>query len=301
MSNYTTRQGADEHPEDTLDSQMHDTVKQSGVLSVTSGHFAVTEHNPQNMSIDVAVGRGYVKRANHTHPVRSTTIVNVAVSSNSSGNGRVDAVVMYLDLNATPTADGQNVFKFAVVAGTPAANPVIPDSTAILTAIGAGNPYSVLASILVDSGVSLIADNKITDLRVPAYFVFPGGIKDSDVITSQMIGTYNKVQKISASAGSVVIDTSLGNVIELTVGGNIGLSTPSNIQEGQYIQLDIIQDGTGGRTVNLFSNIYWADGVAPTITTTANKRDSFVFKRISDNPTDTKRFIGYIVSQNIPV
>jgi hypothetical protein len=58
--------------------------------------------------------------------------------------------------------------------------------------------------------------------------------------------------------------------------------------------INIKQDATGSRTVTWFSGITWAGGSAPTLTTTANKTDSFGFQQISSGA-----YLGFVIAQNI--
>lgn len=75
--------------------------------------------------------------------------------------------------------------------------------------------------------------------------------------------------------------------------GNITIAL-SNATVGQYFQVELTQDSTGSRTVTWFSTIRWAGGSAPTLTTTANKRDVFGFICTGSGTYD-----GYIIGQNI--
>jgi hypothetical protein len=91
-------------------------------------------------------------------------------------NPRIDLVVVYTDISAslpggTPTIlnlDGPGITKAKIVTGTPNASPTAPTSGAIQSSIGASNPYTIVAQILVNNGVSVIAANKITDIRALA-------------------------------------------------------------------------------------------------------------------------------------
>lgn len=75
--------------------------------------------------------------------------------------------------------------------------------------------------------------------------------------------------------------------------GNITIAL-SNATAGQYFQVELTQDATGSRTVSWFSTIRWAGGSAPTLTTTANKRDVFGFIC-----TGAGTYDGYIIGMNI--
>ncbi len=302
MGKYISiRSGASALPEQSIVHLDHDIINQSGVLDIANDHWEVSEHNPQEMSVDIAVGRGYFKKTTLTYHGYSDAVENVAVSANSSGNPRKDAVVAYIDLgvdlSAIPNADGsEDVLKFAVVAGTPASSPVVPTDNEIQTAIGAGNPFTRLANINVANGASSIVDANIADTRVPCYFELTSGLKDTEMVGSVSGGSKNKVQSITGN-GTINLDLSLYNVFEITANGNITLS-PINIPASNVIffQVDIIQDATGNRTVTFFDNILWDDDVEPTETLTANKKDSFMFKK-NNNATPT--FNGYVLGQNM--
>src|SRR5210317_1675279 len=67
-------------------------------------------------------------------------------------------------------------------------------------------------------------------------------------------------------------------VAKVTLGGNRTIAAPSGGATGQFVSLLIIQDGTGSRTVTWNAVYEFASDTAPTLTTTANKGDLFVFK-----------------------
>jgi hypothetical protein len=56
----------------------------------------------------------------------------------------------------------------------------------------------------------------------------------------------------------------------LTIGGNRTLANPTSQTAGQSGVITITQNGTGGNTLAFGSNWKFTDGVAPSITTTAN-------------------------------
>jgi len=74
-------------------------------------------------------------------------------------------------------------------------------------------------------------------------------------------------------------DVSTKSVAKVTLGGNRTLSAPSNaLDEGQFISLLVIQDGTGSRTLTWNAVYEFASDTAPTLTTTGGKGDLFVFR-----------------------
>lgn len=96
------------------------------------------------------------------------------------------------------------------------------------------------------------------------------------------------------AAGTATLNLALGNEHRITMpAGNITIAI-SNEADGQKFIISILQDATGSRTVTWFSTIKWAEGSAPTLTTTANKRDCFGFI-----VTGTDTYDGFIVGVNI--
>lgn len=75
-------------------------------------------------------------------------------------------------------------------------------------------------------------------------------------------------------AATIATDASLGNHFRVTLGGNRTLGNPTNLTDGQKLLWELIQDGTGSRTITLGSNFaLGTDLPAITLTTTASKRD----------------------------
>lgn len=119
----------------------------------------------------------------------------------------------------------------------------------------------------------------------------PSATLPLDILT----GTYQPFQAYTpAGAGTATLDLALGNHHRITLpAGNITIAL-THATTGQKFLVDITQDSVGSRTVTWFTTIKWAGGVAPTLTTTANKRDTLGFTVTGSNTYD-----GYVVGQNI--
>ncbi len=276
MSNLTIRTGGTAHPEDSVLQSITDLIVSQGVKDLsTTAHLKVVQRGAgANMSVDAGIGRGFILESpGNAYPIRSTTADNIVVTANSSGNPRIDAVVAYIDLSASPDATVTNVYKRVVVAGTPAASPVIPDDTAIGTAIGASNPYMILASVSVANGASSITNAEITDMRT-------------------VFKTTNSGASVADSDGATItMDRSLGLIHRVTLGGNRTIAfTGFDIDQAMNIVLK--QDGTGSRTVTWPSGIIWFPSGAPVLTTTINQYDSFLIVKKS-----ATAYEGYIIGQ----
>lgn len=119
------------------------------------------------------------------------------------------------------------------------------------------------------------------------------GKATTDVLTNKTM-----VQKVTsytpAGAATATLNVTTGGIHAITMpAGNITIAI-SNEAVGQCFMIEITQDGTGSRTVTWFSTITWANGSAPTLTTTGAKTDTFGFR-----VTSADNYYGYIVGQNI--
>lgn len=124
--------------------------------------------------------------------------------------------------------------------------------------------------------------------RVNSYDLF-GGLYPSLDASYPSPQTYTP-----AVAGTATLDLSLANEHRITMpAGNITIAV-ANTNNGQKFVISITQDSGGSRTVTWFTTIKWAGGAAPTLTTTADKRDTFGFIRTGEGTYD-----GFIVGQNI--
>ena len=85
--------------------------------------------------------------------------------------------------------------------------------------------------------------------------------------------------EIALSDGSTISWNALTQpVAKVTLGGNRTLGAASGGVAGQFVSLLVIQDGTGSRTLTWNAAYEFASDTAPTLTTTANLGDLFVFR-----------------------
>ena len=119
---------------------------------------------------------------------------------------------------------------------------------------------------------------------------------DGEVTLSQRT-TFSKAVKTplksNTDGATITFDLDEASTHTVTLGDNRTLAI-SNEDAGQKFIINLVQDGTGSRTVTWFSTIKWAGGSAPTLTTTANKADSFGFLC-----TGTDAYYGFVIGQNI--
>lgn len=172
-------------------------------------------------------------------------------------------------------------------------------SVASLTTSGA----ATITGTLTQTGVATFTATPKTDAiaeKTSATGVTVDGVllKDNAVTASGKSTFGATVQTVTSytpeAAATATLDVSLGNIHKITMpAGNITIAI-SNETVGQCFIIELTQDGTGSRTVTWFSTIKWAGGSAPTLTTTADKRDTFGFR-----VTGTDTYDGFIIGQNI--
>ena len=81
-----------------------------------------------------------------------------------------------------------------------------------------------------------------------------------------------------SDGGSISWNSLTQPVAKVTLGGNRTLGAASGGVAGQFVSLLVIQDGTGSRTLTWNAAYEFASDTAPTLTTTANLGDLFVFR-----------------------
>lgn len=213
MSKYVLiRNGMTNAEEEDILHFPNEFIYQEGVLDTDS--MAVTQRGAgANMSVDVSGGRAYVKNdswatnsATETKywPVLNTATTNVTITSNSSGNPRIDIIVCKVDSAITPDADASNIMTIYAVAGTPAASPSAPATPT--------NSFK-LAEIAVASGATSIVTANITDSRTFANLYVPDGNPiffdpPSDVGTLMYGGTEQTGTPTSGDGWRMVYDQS---------------------------------------------------------------------------------------------
>lgn len=85
--------------------------------------------------------------------------------------------------------------------------------------------------------------------------------------------------RTTSSGGNVTIDASTTNHHRHTLTGN-GTITLANLSDSQLLYVEVLQDGTGSRTLAFSGVTSWPGGnVTPTFTTTASRKDVWIFRK----------------------
>lgn len=178
------------------------------------------------------------------------------------------------------------------------------DRTEIVAGVNSIDNTQISSSAGIEA--SKIANTAVTlsDVQTVTNKTFTSPVINTPTINTPTInpgGTITKptlngsVQALASQAdgATVTFDLSAANVQSVTLAGNRTLAL-SNISTGQAFILNLVQDGTGTRTVTWFSGIKWPGGSVPTLTTTAGRIDSLGFLCIGSGT-----YLGYILGQNM--
>ena len=174
-------------------------TQSQGVIG--TGDLKITQSGTPGMSVVVAAGGGFMQAGaaqGGMYFAYNDASVTLTVNSNSSGNPRIDSVVMYVrDQDVSGVSN--NDVHIGIVAGTPASSPVAPTisstSTDYTNSITIGNTltYIVLANVTVANGATSITNANIADMRTKSM------VPDRSVSSLSMV--------VSPIAGQIVWNT----------------------------------------------------------------------------------------------
>ena len=159
---------------------------------------------------------------------------------------------------------------------------------------------NVIDATLIDT-----ADSRLSDARVPTVHTIESHSStdatgaELEELTNGSITVLHTHDALApyvytpSASGTSTLDLNASSIHDIIMPtGNITIAI-SNETNGDIFTVKILQDGTGSRTVTWFSTIKWEDGTTPTLTTTADKADTFVFRC-----TGTDTYDGFTVGLN---
>ena len=90
---------------------------------------------------------------------------------------------------------------------------------------------------------------------------------------------------------TIAWDTDSGQVATVTLGGNRTVAAPTNLEDGSFYALEVVQ-GTGGQTLAWNAVFKFTGAVAPTLSTAAGAKDYITFRSDGTNLYEQGRSIG---------
>ena len=168
------------------------------------------------------------------------------------------------------------------------------DAGPVLKVSKGGTGAATLTGVVIGNGTSAFT----VKTNPSGAFV---GTTDSQTVTNKTVeaGVFTNgytEELVTANTGTAyTINLANGSVQYLTLTGNCTYTFPTPVA-GVSFTLIQRQDGTGGRTVTWPSTVDWPGAVAPTLTSTANRVDKFIFTAI-----DGSNWLGSNAGQNYTV
>lgn len=145
------------------------------------------------------------------------------------------------------------------------------------------------ASTVTTKGDLLAATASATVARLAAGANGKTLVADSSQTAGLRWAYVSPVVAALTDAATIAVDASAGTHFRVTLGGNRILGNPTNAVDGQRLLFEILQDGSGSRTLTLDTKYaLGTDITSVTLTTTASKRD---FLGVVYNSTADKFYV----------
>jgi hypothetical protein len=155
---------------------------------------------------------------------------------------------------------------------------------------------STLGGVRIGSGISVDQGNGFlnTDVKLGANsFTGTQNLQDNELVRAKLRDYSESVSSPTISSGTLTLNLETSNIFTVSLNTAITTITITNVPasgSGASFTLIFTADGTA-RAVTWPSSIKWANGTAPTITSTSGKVDSFAFFT-SDGGTNWQGYVG---------
>jgi hypothetical protein len=138
-------------------------------------------------------------------------------------------------------------------------------------------------NIIIGDGANFVTESGAT-ARTSLGLAIGTDVQAYDADTAKLdtaqewTGTQNFNATTLSDGATINWDTSTDQVTSVTLAGNRTMAAPTNVKDGAFYSLFIIQDGTGSRTLTWNSVFKFTNGTAPVLTTTASAIDHIAFR-----------------------
>lgn len=260
----------------------------TGALSIAvAGDFPTLNQNTTGtaagLSSTLAIGSGGTGQTtasaafNALSPVTTTGDLIIGNGVNSSTRLAIGANTYVLTSNGTTAswaAPSSFTFPTAGIVystGSAWATSYTTSGTGTVVALATGATLSSpVISTIVNTGTLTLPTS--TDTLV--------GRATSDTLTNKTltnptVTNYTETLYTANTSTAITVDLANGTVQKLTLTASATITMPT-ASAGKSFVIILAQDATGGRTVT-WSTVVWPSATAPTITSTASKKDIYSF------------------------
>jgi hypothetical protein len=146
-----------------------------------------------------------------------------------------------------------------------------------------GGDLSADRTLAVGAGTGIVsnADDVAIDKATAANV---WAATSNKVLTSDIIFTAADPVTLT-DAATIAVDMATFLNAKVTIAGNRTLGAPSNVKNGQSGCIEIIQDGTGSRTLAYHADWLFAGGTDPVLSTAAGTKDLLFYQVLSNGKT----------------
>ena len=221
-----------------------------------------------------------------------TSLLDSAVAGTTTLN--TDADVTLTDTTGAANQSRQAIIRWTA-GGTVTRNITAPARTKVYVVINAtsGSQSIVFRGAGPTTGVTLVAGERALVAWSGTDFV---KVTTSTNIFDDalFINGYTEESVVANTGATYTISFTNGTFQVLTLTANCTFTFPTPAIGKSFI-LHLRQDGTGSRLATWPATVKWPASVAPTLTTTANRLDRFVFS------ADSTNWYGSVAGQNYTV
>lgn len=190
---------------------------------------------------------------------------------------------LYVVINLTTGGFGVTLTAFGATSSV-----TVPPNTSVLAAWNGTGFITISASQVAISDVTGLGSNVAAFLATPSSANLAAAVTGETGSGALVFGTaptiadatftdgYTEETVTANSSTAYTITLANGTVQFITMTGNCTFTFPTPTA-GKSFSLFLKQDGTGSRTATWPGTVLWPYGIAPTLTTTINKTDRFVF------------------------
>ena len=227
--------------------------------------------------------------------VVTTMSTNGAVAIKDEGTSITSGVktINFVGASVTATNSGDDVTVTVAGGGSGTVTSVAATVPSFLSV--AGSPITTSGTLAITlSGTALPIANGgtgATTLAGASIVTYTGTeTLTNKTLTNPTITNYTETLYSANTGTAITVNLANGTIQKLTLTGNATITMPT-ATAGKSFVIILAQDGTGSRTVT-WSTVVWPSATAPTITSTASKRDILSFF------SDGTSWFGTTIGQN---